>query len=89
MLASFAALRYPYVARLPSAASRQIQQAYLFKAALSELRTLLSLRTRNGQASVRSLTLSAEREVEGLGDRIKEGVEQLKHESVTFCDRRI
>lgn len=56
------------------------QQAYLFKAALSELRTLLSLRTRNGQASVRSLTLSAEREVEGLGDRIKEGVEQLKHE---------
>ncbi|CED84158.1 Protein of unknown function DUF1640 [Phaffia rhodozyma] len=55
-------------------------QAYLFRAALSELRTVLSLRTRNEEATRRSLTMITEREVESLDVRIKESMEQLKHD---------
>lgn len=56
------------------------QQAYLFRAALSELRTEIGVLTRNETAAMRSATSALRREVDALDGRMKEGIAQLKHE---------
>jgi hypothetical protein len=58
--------------------------AYLFKAALSELRTELNVRARNDGLALRSATNLIRREVDALSQRMKEEVGGLKHESVTI-----
>jgi hypothetical protein len=54
--------------------------AYLFKAALSELRTELNVRARNDGLALRSATNLIRREVDTLDQRMKEEVGGLKHE---------
>ncbi|OBZ76202.1 Uncharacterized protein C27B12.07 [Grifola frondosa] len=63
-------------------------QAYLFKAALSELRTETSLLTRNETAAMRTATSSLRREVDALNGRMKEDVATLKHEIQMEVDSR-
>lgn len=58
----------------------QSQEAYLFKAALSELRSETSVFTRNETAAMRAATMALRREVDALGSRMKEDVATLKHE---------
>ncbi|PWZ02019.1 hypothetical protein BCV70DRAFT_235655 [Testicularia cyperi] len=55
-------------------------QAYLFKAALSELRTEVQVRARNDAAGLRSITTLLQREVDALEQKMKEDVERLKHD---------
>lgn len=55
-------------------------QAYLFKAALSELRTELTMLTRNESATMRSASTALRRDVDALGVRMKEDIANLKHE---------
>ncbi|OCH93608.1 hypothetical protein OBBRIDRAFT_811059 [Obba rivulosa] len=55
-------------------------QAYLFKAALSELRTETTVLTRNETAAMRTATAALRREVDQLDGRMKEDVGALKHE---------
>ncbi|KAJ8501445.1 hypothetical protein ONZ51_g600 [Trametes cubensis] len=63
-------------------------QAYLFKAALSELRTEISVLTRNETAAMRSATAALRREVDALDGRMKEDIAQLKHEIQMDLDSR-
>ncbi|KAI9001180.1 hypothetical protein BD414DRAFT_24883 [Trametes punicea] len=63
-------------------------QAYLFKAALSELRTEISVLTRNETAAMRSATAALRREVDALDGRMKEDIAQLKHEIQMDVDSR-
>lgn len=56
------------------------QEAYLFSAALSELRTELQVRARSDAAALRSITTLLQREVDGLGQRMNEEINTLKHE---------
>ena len=56
--------------------------AYLFKAALSELRTELNVRARTDGLALRSATNLIRREVDALDQRMKEEVGGLKHEYV-------
>ena len=58
------------------------QQAYLFKAALSELRTETTVLARNETAAIRTATAALRREVDALDVRMKEDVGTLKHEYV-------
>ncbi|CAE6451285.1 unnamed protein product [Rhizoctonia solani] len=55
-------------------------QAYLFRAALSELRTELTMRTRSEFAALRTASNSLRREVDTLNGKMKEDVGTLKHE---------
>ena len=55
-------------------------QAYLFKAALNELRTELNVRARNDGTVLRTAAGEIRREVEGLEVKIKEDVLTMKHE---------
>uniref|UniRef100_V5EXH4 Protoheme IX farnesyltransferase, mitochondrial n=1 Tax=Kalmanozyma brasiliensis (strain GHG001) TaxID=1365824 RepID=V5EXH4_KALBG len=55
-------------------------QAYLFKAALSEIRTEVQVRGRNDAAGLRSITTLLQREVDALEQKMKEDVERLKHD---------
>lgn len=55
-------------------------QRYLFTAALSELRTELQVRARNDAAALRSITTLLQREVDGLSQKMKEDIEQMKHD---------
>ncbi|KAJ9475677.1 Protoheme IX farnesyltransferase, mitochondrial [Pseudozyma hubeiensis] len=55
-------------------------QAYLFKAALSEIRTEVQVRGRNDAAGLRSITTLLQREVDTLEQKMKEDVERLKHD---------
>ncbi|KAJ1021142.1 hypothetical protein NDA16_003928 [Ustilago loliicola] len=55
-------------------------QAYLFKAALSEIRTEVQVRGRNDAAGLRSITTILQREVDALEQKMKEDVERLKHD---------
>lgn len=59
-----------------------VQQAYLFKAALSELRTELTMRTRNESATMRTATAALRREVDAVDGHMKEDIANLKHECV-------
>ncbi|EIW61726.1 uncharacterized protein TRAVEDRAFT_116349 [Trametes versicolor FP-101664 SS1] len=63
-------------------------QAYLFRAALSELRTEIGVLTRNETAAMRSATSALRREVDALDGRMKEGIAQLKHEIQMDVDSR-
>ncbi|KAG6820100.1 hypothetical protein H0H93_005412 [Arthromyces matolae] len=55
-------------------------QAYLFRAALSELRSEITVMTKNDSASIRSATVALRREVDRLDVKMKEDVDILKHE---------
>jgi hypothetical protein len=58
------------------------QQAYLFRAALSEMRAEATTRTRSETAKIRTQSASLRRDVDALGGRLKEGIDGLKHECV-------
>jgi hypothetical protein len=62
--------------------SRLPQQAYLFRAALSEMRAEMTTRTRAETAAIRAQSAALRRDVDALGARMKEGVDGLKHECV-------
>ena len=55
-------------------------QAYLFTAALSELRTELQVRARNDAAALRSMVTLLQREVDGLNQKMREDVGGMKHD---------
>jgi hypothetical protein len=55
-------------------------QAYLFRAALSEMRAEATTRTRSETAAIRAQSASLRRDVDALGGRLKEGIDGLKHE---------
>ncbi|EJD53832.1 hypothetical protein AURDEDRAFT_180232 [Auricularia subglabra TFB-10046 SS5] len=63
-------------------------QAYLFRAALSELRTEMSMRTRNEFATIQSTTAQLRRETEALDGRMKEDVATLKNDLQLDIDNR-
>ncbi|TFY69907.1 hypothetical protein EVJ58_g146 [Rhodofomes roseus] len=63
-------------------------QAYLFKAALSELRTETTMWTRNETAAIRTATAALRREVDTLDVRMKEDVGTLKHDIQLDVDTR-
>ncbi|TFK75979.1 hypothetical protein BDN72DRAFT_359471 [Pluteus cervinus] len=63
-------------------------QAYLFRAALSELRAEITLRTNNESAAIRSGTAALRREVDRLDVKMKEDVGTLKHEIQMEVDSR-
>ncbi|KAI0751338.1 hypothetical protein C8Q80DRAFT_568175 [Daedaleopsis nitida] len=63
-------------------------QAYLFKAALSELRTETSVLTRNETAAMRAATAALRREVDTLDTRMREHITTLKHEIQMDVDSR-
>ena len=58
------------------------QQAYLFRAALSEMRAEMTTRTRAETAAIRAQSAALRREVDTLNARLKESLDGLKHESV-------
>lgn len=58
------------------------QQEYLYRAALSELRTELSMRTKNESAALQQSTATIRKDVEALSARMKEDVATMKHECV-------
>jgi hypothetical protein len=60
--------------------SNAAQQAYLFRAALSELRAEQTARSRNESATIRSATAALRREVDRLDVKMKEDLGTLKHE---------
>ncbi|KAJ3572462.1 hypothetical protein NP233_g3062 [Leucocoprinus birnbaumii] len=63
-------------------------QAYLFRAALSELRAELSANIRNESAAINSSTLALRRDVERLDVKMKEDITNLKHEIQMELDSR-
>ncbi|WVQ75058.1 hypothetical protein IAR50_004667 [Cryptococcus sp. DSM 104548] len=58
----------------------QENAAYLFNAALSELRTELSVQTRNDGLALKAVAGAIRRDVEGLEQKIKEDIQTLKHD---------
>ncbi|KAG8898988.1 hypothetical protein FRB99_007012 [Tulasnella sp. 403] len=54
--------------------------AYLFRAALSELRTELTMRTRKETATLRTTLTALRKEVDLLDSKMKEDIATLKHE---------
>ncbi|KAG2042924.1 hypothetical protein BDR03DRAFT_942401 [Suillus americanus] len=63
-------------------------QAYLFRAALSELRAEQTARSRNESATIRSATAALRREVDRLDVKMKEDLGTLKHEIQMELDTR-
>ncbi|KAI1792931.1 hypothetical protein LXA43DRAFT_886695 [Ganoderma leucocontextum] len=63
-------------------------QAYLFRAARSELRSETSALTRKETAAMRSATIALRREVDTLDTRMNEDVVNLKHEIQMDLDSR-
>lgn len=55
-------------------------QAYLFRAALSELRSEMTLTTKNDSAAVTAATTALRRDLDRLDQKVKEDVATLKHE---------
>ncbi|KAF9263475.1 hypothetical protein L218DRAFT_864784 [Marasmius fiardii PR-910] len=55
-------------------------QAYLFRAALSELRSEMNLTTKNDSAAVTAATTALRRDLDRLDQKMKEDVATLKHE---------
>lgn len=55
-------------------------QAYLFRAALSELRAELTMRTRSEFAALRTASTSLRRDVDALNGKLKEDIGTLKHD---------
>jgi Protein of unknown function (DUF1640) len=60
------------------------QQAYLFSAASSELRTEVTMRIRNETAAMRTATASLRREADTVSQKMKEDISNLKHECVVI-----
>jgi Protein of unknown function (DUF1640) len=58
------------------------QQAYLFRAALSEMRAEMTTRSRGQTATIRAQSAALRRELDTLSTRLKENLDGLKHESV-------
>ena len=58
------------------------QQAYLFRAALSELRGEITTSIKNGSSTLSTATNAIRREVERLDVKMKEDIGTMKHESV-------
>ncbi|OJA16973.1 hypothetical protein AZE42_00592 [Rhizopogon vesiculosus] len=63
-------------------------QAYLFRAALSEIRAEQTARSRNESAAIRSATAALRREVDRLDVKMKEDLGTLKHEIQMELDTR-
>ncbi|KAH7887811.1 hypothetical protein F5I97DRAFT_895292 [Phlebopus sp. FC_14] len=63
-------------------------QAYLFRAALSELRAEQTARSRNESAAIRSALAALRREVDRLDVKMKEDLGNLKHEIQMELDTR-
>ncbi|KAF8192522.1 hypothetical protein BJ912DRAFT_962250 [Pholiota molesta] len=63
-------------------------QAYLFRAALSELRAEMTMATKNDSASIRAATAALRREVDRLDVKMKEDIGNLKHEIQMELDSR-
>ncbi|KAG8748569.1 hypothetical protein FRC10_003703 [Ceratobasidium sp. 414] len=55
-------------------------QAYLFRAALSELRAELTMRTRSEFAALRTASTALRRDVDALNGKLKEDIATLKHD---------
>lgn len=53
------------------------QEAYLFQAALSELKTGSQVKLRNDSITLRSLTANLQRETDGLEQKMKEDMQRL------------
>lgn len=68
-----------FQALLPSH-SETLQEAYLFKAAMSEARTEITMRTRKETAAINTATSALRREVESLQVKMQEEIANLKHE---------
>jgi len=63
-------------------------QAYLFRAALSELRAEMTLNTKNDSATIRAATAALRRDVDKLDVKMKEDIGNLKHEIQMELDSR-
>lgn len=63
-------------------------QAYLFRAALSELKSEISMHSRNESAALQTSTTALRREVDRLDVKMKEDVTTLKHEIQMEFDSR-
>jgi len=63
-------------------------QAYLFRAALSEMRAEMTTRTRAETAAIRAQSASLRREVDALSGRLKESLDGLKHDIQMDVDNR-
>lgn len=63
-------------------------QAYLFRAALSELRSEMTLKTKNESAAVQAATTALRRDVDRLDVKMKEDIATLKHEVQIELDNR-
>ncbi|KAH9999445.1 hypothetical protein BJV77DRAFT_977272 [Russula vinacea] len=63
-------------------------QAYLFRAALSEMRTEMTTRSRAETAAIRAQSAALRREVDSLSARLKENLDGLKHEIQMDVDSR-
>jgi len=63
-------------------------QAYLFRAALSELRAEVTMHTRNDSAAIRTATTALRRDVDRLDVKMKEDLATLKHEIQMELDSR-
>ena len=56
------------------------QEQYLYRAALSELKTELSMRTKKESAALQQSSASIKKDVEALSSRMKEDISTMKHE---------
>lgn len=63
-------------------------QAYLFKAALTELRNDTAMRIRNETAGINTSMASSRKELDSLSGRMKEQVDNLRHENQMEVDNR-
>ncbi|KAJ7068200.1 hypothetical protein C8F01DRAFT_1117263 [Mycena amicta] len=63
-------------------------QAYLFRAALAELRAEFTMNTSNDSAAMRTATTALRREVDRLDIKMKEDIATLKHEIQMEIDSR-
>nr|GAT54070.1 predicted protein [Mycena chlorophos] len=63
-------------------------QAYLFRAALAELRAEFTMNTNNDSASMKTATTALRREVDRLDIKMKEDIATLKHEIQLEFDSR-
>jgi len=63
-------------------------QAYLFRAALSELRTEITLRRRNESAAISTSLAAMRRDVDALNNKMKADIDNMKHEIQMDVDNR-
>lgn len=65
-----------------------MQESYLFKAAISELRTEIQVMRQKDTQQLKAETLMITREVEQLGQRIREDVDLMKNEIALDMNNR-